>query len=63
MEHIIMLSVIGIGLASCAHPAPREWWPSSHHKMMQECRMLCKNDVDFYESETAKCACKKGGVR
>ena len=46
-------------LTSCAHPTPKEWWPSTHKDMMGECLGMCKGKVESYESWTASCKCKQ----
>ena len=54
--HLIILAIVA-SLLGCAHPPPREWWPSTQLKMMSECRVMCRNEVASYESEIGKCEC------
>lgn len=56
MKSLILL----ICLTGCAHPEPKEWWPSSHKQMMSECKVLCgKSGVFSYEALTGGCTCQK----
>ena len=58
MEHIIILVTI-VSLLGCAHPPPREWWPSTQIQMMGECRVMCKDGVYSYESISGTCSCQE----
>lgn len=48
-----------VSVTSCAHPTPKEWWPSTHKDMMGECQGMCKGKVESYEAWTASCKCSR----
>lgn len=57
--YYILLTLL---LAGCAHPRADQWWPSDHHKMMGECRILCRNNVKGYSALDGECICHKRGI-
>ena len=54
-----LLALFALSFTSCAHPSPKEWWPSTHKDMMGECQGMCKGKVESYEAWTASCKCKQ----
>jgi len=53
--------VLTASVTSCAHPTPKEWWPSTHKDMMGECRIMCKEGVFSYEAVSGSCQCQGKG--
>lgn len=54
MYYVLLFSFL---ISACAHPAPREWWPEEHRRMMSECRAMCKGNVESYSPYDGECTC------